>query len=364
MRMTEKERERLESVGISPDNKEASGRFLMTDQKVELAKTEAEGLEVMSIRKALEKYDWLHDYYWKSLPRKKDEYTRSADSQETNGYFIRALPGARIKMPVEACLFLKTPGHEQKVHNIVIAEEGSELNIISGCTSHPETTMGLHIGISEFYVKKNAKISFTMIHRWSQDIEVFPRSAAVVEENGLFVSNYFLLEKVKKLQAYPVAMLNGKKARALFNSVVIGLEESEIDMGSRIVLNKPESSGEIVSRSISKGGKIIARGNLEGNAKNVKGHLECKGLLLSPDGDIVAIPELEARHPEVELSHEASIGKIAEEEIYYLMTRGMTRDEAVSTIIRGFMEIETPGLPPLLKKEIDRAISLAEKDLL
>ena len=128
-------------------------------------------------------------------------------------------------------------------------------------------------------------------------------------------------------------------------------------------MNGENSSAEIVSRSISRGGKIVARGHLIGNSENVKGHLECKGMIIK-NGVIHAIPELEARNPNVDLSHEAAIGKIAEDEIFYLMTRGLSRDEAVSMLVRGFMEINVKGLPEVLKREIDKAIELVERALI
>ncbi len=361
---SEEVRKRLESVGIELDPKERSATFVQVDQEVKLSKSFFEGVEVMSIKAALEKYDWLEDYFWKAVRKDQDEFTREADSEDVNGYFIRALPNAKVEIPVEACLYLRTKGHKQRVHNIIIAEENSELNIISGCTSHPGVMVGLHIGISEFFVKKNAKLTFTMIHSWESNIEVRPRSAAIVEENGTFISNYILMNPVKLVQMYPTAYLNGKNSQAIFSSVIVGLEGANIDVGSRAVLNAENSKAEIVSRTISRGGRIVARGHLVGNVSGVKGHLECRGLILTENGSIEAIPVLEANHPDVDLSHEAAIGKIAEEEIFYLMSRGLSRDEAISAIVRGFMEIEIKGLPEALKREIDKAISLVEKELL
>jgi hypothetical protein len=274
------------------------------------------------------------------------------------------MPGAKVEVPVEACLYLRKLGWKQKVHNIVIAEEGSELNIISGCASHPGVTSGMHVGISEFYVKKNAKITFTMIHSWEKDIEVRPRSATIVEDNGVFISNYVLMNPVKVVQMYPVANLIGENSTAIFSSIIVALSDSLIDAGSKVVLRGEGSSAEILSRTISKGGTIIARGHISGESPDARGHLECRGLMLSDDGVIHAIPELQAKFPNVDLSHEAAIGKIAEEEIFYLMSRGLTRDEATAAIIRGFMDIDIKGLPEFLKREIDKAISLVEKEII
>jgi len=338
----------LKKVGIEGDPSKRSASFMMVDDKpiVSFAKN----VEVMSTKQALEKYEWLKDYSWKLIEREEGDF---------DGYFIRVPKGVKVDFPVEACLYLKKI-KSQNVHNIVIAEEDSELNLITGCTS--ERLSGLHLGISEFYVKKNAKVTFTMIHNWKRGNEVLPKTAIKVEENGTFISNYVLLSPVKYLKAYPTAYLD-KNAKAVFSSIVVGFEDSEIDLGSRVYLNGEGSSAEIISRSISRGGKIIARGHIIGNAEGVKGHLECKGMILG-SGIIHAIPELEARHPNVDLSHEAAIGKIAEDEIFYLMTRGLSRDEAISLIIRGFMEIEIKGVPEVLKREIDKAVELVEEALI
>ena len=338
----------LKKVGIEGDPSKRSASFMMVDDKpiVSFAKN----VEVMSTKQALEKYEWLKDYSWKLIEREEGDF---------DGYFIRVPKGVKVDFPVEACLYLKKI-KSQNVHNIVIAEEDSELNLITGCTS--ERLSGLHLGISEFYVKKNAKVTFTMIHNWKRGNEVLPKTAIKVEENGTFISNYVLLSPVKYLKAYPTAYLD-KNAKAVFSSIVVGFEDSEIDLGSRVYLNGEGSSAEIISRSISRGGKIIARGHIIGNAEGVKGHLECKGMILG-SGIIHAITELEARHPNVDLSHEAAIGKIAEDEIFYLMTRGLSRDEAISLIIRGFMEIEIKGVPEVLKREIDKAVELVEEALI
>ena len=353
-------RKRLEDVGaeLSPEKRSAS--FVQVDQEVKFSLKWLEDVEVMGIKQAIEKYDWLKDYVWKAVKPDQDEYTKLA-VEDFNGYFIRALPNTKVEIPVEACFYLRGV-KRQKVHNVIIADEGSEINIISGCASHPGVASGMHIGISEFFVKKDAKLTFTMIHSWDAGIEVRPRSAAIVEEGGVFISNYVLLSPVRLVQMYPTAYLK-ENATAIFSSIIFARDGSRVDLGNRAVLEGENSNADILSRSISKGGGVIARGHIVGKAPNVKGHLECRGLMLSERGYIHAIPELEAKYPNVDLSHEAAIGKIAEDEIFYLMSRGLTRDEATSAIIRGFMEIEIKGLPDFLRKEIDRAISMVESEL-
>ncbi len=359
--LPEQEQQRLIMAGMDVTQKERGGTFLQMDTEVVHCHAQQEGIEVIPIKKALEEYDWIEEYYWKLASVDTDKYTAAAELGLHDGYVIRALPGSKSIYPVQACMYLDKDGLQQNVHNIVIAEEGSELHIITGCSTSHRMKTGLHVGISEFFIKKNAKLSFTMIHNWAEDMYVRPRSWAVVEEGGQFINNYICMKPVKSLQMYPTTWLVGKDAVARFYSIVSGSPGSEYDMGGRIYLKEPGNKAEIVSRAISNGGKIIARGHLIGEVPDIRAHLECKGLLLK-GGLIHAIPELEGHADGVEMSHEAAVGKIAQEEITYLMSRGLSEDEATSTIVRGFLSVDIPGLPPQLKAEIDKAIEESDRD--
>ncbi|MGD1005471.1 MAG: SufD family Fe-S cluster assembly protein [Methanoregulaceae archaeon] len=355
------DQERLAQSGIDLAMKNRCGSYLQMDQEVVHAECMQEGMEVLSYKKAMEKYDWLKEYNWKVVSSEKDDVTKYVAAQkEPKGYVIIAHKGSSNILPIQACLFL---GRDQiqHVHNIIIAEEDSELHIISGCTSGAHVGKGgAHYGISEFYVKKNAKISFTMIHTWSENIEVYPRSASRVEENGVFLSNYVCMHPVKKVQMYPTATLSGENSVARFSSIVIASPTSYMDLGSRAILEGKGSSAELITRAITKGGTIISRGHIQGKTAGTRGHLECKGLILQ-DGMIYAIPEIEGSVVGTELSHEAAVGKLARDEIEYLMSRGLDEDEATATIIRGFLDVKITGLPDALQKQIDATIDVAEK---
>ncbi|MGQ9671376.1 MAG: SufB/SufD family protein [Desulfosoma sp.] len=357
------EKQRLLMAGIDVTESERSGTYIQKDTSVVRCGTKQAGIEVLPIKKALEKYDWIWDYYWKLVAVDADKYTAAVELNLHDGYVIRALPGAKSIYPVQACLYLDKQNFQQNVHNIIIAEEDSELHIITGCSTSPHMTRGAHLGISEFFVKKNAKLSFTMIHNWAEDMAVRPRSVARVEEGGLFLNNYVCMKPVRSLQMYPTTHLVGDNATARFYSIIMGSPGSEYDVGGRVYLKKPGTRAEIVARTISNGGKITARGHLIGEVPDIKAHLECKGLILS-GGIIHAIPELEGHADGVEMSHEAAVGKIAAEEIAYLMSRGLSEDEATATIVRGFLSVDIPGLPPQLKAEIDRAVEQSDKDVM
>ncbi len=358
-------KERMLGAGVMVDDGDArSGTFIQVDQTPVHVSLAHEGAEMMAIRDALEKYDWLSEFWWHAVRPETDKFTSSVDKANANGYFMRALPGQKTLLPLQACLYLGTEGLAQNVHNIIIAEEDSELHIITGCTTGPHAESGLHLGVSEFYVRKGAKLTFTMIHSWEPGIAVRPRTGAIVEEGATFISNYAIMKPVRDIQTNPQVWCIGQGATARFNSIIAGFAESRIDVGSRVYLQAPDARCEIVSRAVVKGGEIIARGYIEGDAKDVKGHLECRGLILDDGGVIHAVPELRGNVPGIDLYHEAAVGKIAEEEVEYLMARGLTRDEAASTIIRGFLHVDIEGLPDVLNAELQNAIETSEKDLM
>jgi hypothetical protein len=349
----------LLAAGIDPNEEERSGSFLQQDHSVVFAKSLIPGLEILSTAEALKRYSWLEDYSWKLVPRDKDIYTREVAERPSQGYFLRAEKDAKITLPLQSCLFISKDKIRQNVHNIIIAEENAELNIITGCTVAHTVSEALHLGISEFYVKKNAKITFTMVHNWAGRVEVRPRSATLIEDNGVFISNYIMMTPVKSLQMYPTAYCTGENSRATFQSIIYAPGDSNIDVGSRIVFNGKGSRGDIISRAIATDdARIIAKGDLVGEAENIRGHLECRGLMLSDSSMIESIPELKARRKDIDLSHEAAVGKIAEEEIRYLMARGFSEDEAVGMIIRGFLSIDIHGLPEGLARETKRMFDL------
>jgi hypothetical protein len=268
------------------------------------------------------------------------------------GYFVRVKKGQTVKLPIQACLFLKSQGFKQKVHNLIIVEEGAHVYLITGCSASRAANEGFHLGISEFFIHKGGYLNFTMVHSWKEDVSVKPISIALVEEDATFISNYVCLRPVKEITMYPTAVLMGKGARASFRSLILSHPGSLQDIGSRVILRAGDTQAEIVARAVSLGGKVIARGHLKAEEQNVKAHLECRGLILSEKGTIHAIPEMESDFRDVDMSHEAAIGKINKEEIEYLSSRGFTKEQAQSIIVRGFMDVDVLELPEALKKEI------------
>jgi Fe-S cluster assembly scaffold protein SufB len=345
-----------QKAGLELNEKNRSATFMHLDQATIESKVNEfyEGkVELMDIKAALQKYPWLEEYRWKLVSKDKDEYTKKVAEDYSGGYFMRIKAGAEIAFPLQSCMLITKNHLEQRVHNIIIAEEGSKAHIITSCLQHSTVPNASHMGISEIYVKKGAMLNFTMIHQWSEQTLVRPRSAAEIEDDATFVSNYVCMRPVRDAQMYPVAYCKGKNSRVSFNSILYGHRNSQLDTGSKAILTGEGSKAEMVSRAIAReGSKMIVRGMIEGHVPDCKGHLECKGLIMDNDSYMWSIPELIATKKGVEITHEAAVGKISEKEITYLMTRRLSREQAVSLIIRGFMDVGILGLPDDLNKEI------------
>jgi hypothetical protein len=350
----------MENVGIVADEMDRSGTLMFIDNHPSHCSPKVqEGLEVMTTQEALRRYDGLKDYFWKAMDPTKDKYTAKTYLEDGNGYFVRVRSGYHIKYPLQTCMLLKTNRATQNVHNIVIVEDNASLEMITGCSTAHHANDSLHVGVSEIYVGDNSNLTFSMIHSWGKDTGVRPRTSTVVGKNSNYTNNYVILNPVGTLQSFPVATL-GDDSSATYNTMCIAHENSDIDTGGMVNLNGRRSRAEIMSRSISMGGKMCARGRMVGNAPEAKGHLECRSIILKDGGTTLAIPELEAHIADVEMTHEAAVGKIARDQIEYIMSRGLSEDEAVSMIVKGFLSAGSiNGLPPELQKELDEAIAKA-----
>ncbi|WGI16933.1 SufD family Fe-S cluster assembly protein [Methanonatronarchaeum sp. AMET-Sl] len=344
----------LSEVGIDLDK--SSGSYIQVDGDV-VYKKMYDDIEVLSITEALQKHD-LSDYYWNAVEI-NDKYTARVENEMTEGYFIRVPQGVKKEIPTQTCLLQEDEKATQNVHNIIIVEEGAELHVITGCTKTRTTKEGLHLGVSEFYLEENAKLTFTMIHNWGKNHHVRPRTAVKLKDNATFINNYVLASPVKSIQSYPTAYCNGENSKASFQTVVYAKENSNMDLGSQTVLRGKGSKSDMISRSISRDkSNVTIRGRLVGEEENIQGHLECKGIILSDQSNLLTIPELEAKKSNLDLSHEAAVGKIKEEQLNYLMSRGLTEEEAISLIIKGFMTIDIKGLPPELTKKVEKMIDM------
>ncbi|MDD5645335.1 MAG: SufD family Fe-S cluster assembly protein, partial [bacterium] len=220
------------SSGMDLSQKTRAGSFLQQDSEILFSKTALEGVDILSTEEALEKYPEAKEYFGKNFGALKKDFPKDTEG----GYFIRVRKGYTVKMPVQACLFLKKRGFKQKVHNLIIVEENARVYLITGCAASKAADEGFHLGISEFYVKKGGYLNFTMVHAWKETVSVKPMSIAVLEENANFVSNYICLKPVKEIVMCPTAVLGGDGSKASFNSLILAHPGSLQDIGSNVIL--------------------------------------------------------------------------------------------------------------------------------
>ena len=350
----------LDRVGFDTKGEiERSGSFLVIDNKEEEFLSREDALIILPVTLALEEYPWAKDLLFSLVNKDRDKWTKMvAEEEQIVGSFIYVKEGVKVQFPTQSCFFLHNEGFDQILHNVIVLDPGSKLDVVTGCTTGNLVTRGRHISVTETFVREGASLSYTMIHDWGAKTVVYPRTAIKVEKKGSYTSNYVALTKVGEIQSNPIAYLSDE-ATVKFSSIIYGRPNSLIDMGSRVILKGRGSSAEIISRVVSKRSRIISRGYIEGGNEGTKGHMECNGLLLDKKSSIYAVPELEASHIDTELSHEASVGKIAGEQLNYLMSRGLDEESARSLLIRGFLEGGIKGLPRNIQDRIDAMIRKA-----
>ena len=336
-----------------------SASFLIEDDTARVAASKERKLVMASIRQARRDYPWVRELEWSLVNPDTDEFTRLvAQHPDPAGNFIHVKQGAKIRFPAQSCFLLKSQRQEQVLHNVIVLEPGSELHLITGCTAASYDNVGKHIAVTEIFVRNGATLTYTMVHDWAPQVEVRPRTGVIVEEGGTYLSNYIALTRVKHIDMNPLATV-AAGATARFNSIVYAKAGSFFDIGGRIRLIGAGARGEIVSRVVATESDIVSRGLIEGGNADTKGHMECNGIMLDDKAVIHAIPELRATYPDTELSHEAAVGKIAGEQINYLMARGLSEEQARALIIRGFLDVKIDGLPASLQQVIDTMIEQA-----
>lgn len=360
--LNENEIDSLKSVGINLSDDSEVGKFFMYGTSVFTFLPQIEGVEIIPLKEAFQIYPDIKDiYHFKAVDKDQDEFTKTAFEKEQNGYFIRVKKNVVVNTPIQTAMFMHREMSTMCIHNIVVLEEGAHLHLITGCASGCTIKGGLHIAISENFVGKGAKLISTMIHNWGSDFVVRPRTATIVDENGIFVSNYYSVKPPKHIQTNPFTHLKGKSSNAKYMTVLASFPGTYCDIGGTVLLEGEDSGAELVARAVNHGGTVVQTGMLIGAAKNARAHVDCSGLMLSDKGTIEAIPGLRAVHPEARMSHEAAIGRINIGEVNYLQSKGLDEMQAVALIVRGFLDIgiEIEGLGFELENIINEIAELS-----
>ncbi len=353
------------SIGLDPAAALKRG-YVQVDETIilepALRMLESHGVRVMTTGEALKRFELARKLYWSLISPDEDKYTGVVAAYwRGHGYFIYVPDGVRLREPIYACLFIARQGYPQILHNIVYVGDNAEVHLITGCATARRVTRALHISVTEIYVGRGSKLTYSMIHSWAPQVHVRPRSSVLVGRASSYTSYYIVFSSVASIQQYPRVRLE-ENATASTITIVAGRGSSIYDLGTEASLAGYNSSAKIVSRLVAwDEAKLVSRARIKALARG-RGHIECSGLQLGERAVIETIPELYSEAPGADLTHEAAIGRIAEEELEYLMARGLSEDEALTMILHGFLAVEEPGLPLKVKKIIDATVRiLAER---
>lgn len=287
------------------------------------------------------------------------KYLKKFDLQENTfkeytGYLI--LAAQNMKTSVQTCFLTSQSGFEQNVRNIVVVEDGATLDVFTGCLSNSHVKGNVHNAITDFFVGKNATLTFNMIHSWGETSKVFPKTVVHVDEGGTYISNYVVWEKVKEIRTNPKVYLKDG-AKSVMQSLIYSHPGSKLDIGGNMYFEGKESGGEIISNIVSEGGEYRTQSEMVGVGDYCKGHIECNAVLLNRSGDVETVPILKAKNPTVSMSHEASIGRISKEEIEYLQSKGLDEKRAQDLIVKGFVNDSVKKMPLVVQEKIEDMLS-------
>ena len=319
------------------------------------------GIIYTSFDEAIKEYpDLVKEYFTKAVPLHDHKYIALHYALFSGGSFVYIPKNTKLDRPLQSYFRLNAPGAGQFEHTLIIVEEDSELQFIEGCSAPGYNELNIHAGCVELFVKKNAYLRFSTIENWSKNMLNLNTKKCFVEENGKieWIMGSFG-SKVSML--YPLSVLNGRGASCEFTNISFAGKGQNLDTGLKIIHNAPKTTSVVNSKSISKDGGICTfRSNawVKKNAKESKLSISCESLMMDNISRSDTIPVDTIETDDTEFSHEATVGKISDEAIFYLMTRGLTEQEAKSMIVQGFAEPIATSFPVEYAVEMNRLIDL------
>lgn len=349
----EAEKKSLAGVGAQYDSE-----VVYHSIKKELVK---QGVIYTDMETAIKEHeDLVKEYFMKCVTANEHKFVALHGAVWSGGSFVYVPKGVEVDIPLQSYFRLNSPGAGQFEHTLIIVDEGAKLHFIEGCSAPKYNITNLHAGCVELVVKEGATLRYSTIENWSKNMLNLNTKRALVDKNGTieWVSGSFG-SKISML--YPMSILRGEGAKAEFTGVSFAGKGQNLDTGAKIVHAAPNTSSTINSKSISKnGGSATYRGVVvvNSNATNSKSMVSCESLMLDNISKSDTIPVIELMNDKVEIAHEAKIGKISDDAIFYLMTRGISENEAKSMIVRGFVEPISKELPLEYAVEMNNLINL------
>ncbi len=322
---------------------------------------EAQGVLFSDMDTALREYpDMVKRYFGKVIPPNDNKFSALNSSAWSGGSFIYVPPGVEVEMPLQAYFRINAENMGQFERTLIIADEGSKVHYIEGCSAPTYTSDSLHSAVVEIIVKPSARVTYTTIQNWSDNVFNLVTKRAYVEAEGH-------MEWIdgnigsKLTMKYPAVVLAGPKASGEVLSVAYAGPNQHQDTGAKMTHVAPETTSKIVSKSISKdGGRTSYRGlvRVEDDAYGCKSHVQCDALILDEDSVSDTYPYMEVGSGDAVIGHEATVSRVADEQLFYLQSRGLTEEQAMGMIVNGFIEPVTRTLPMEYAVEWSRLIEL------
>lgn len=320
-----------------------------------------QGVLYMDMETAVKEYrELVEPYFMKLVPPNDHKFAALHGAVWSGGSFVYVPEGVQVDIPIQSYFRLNAPGAGQFEHTLIIVEKGAKIHYIEGCSAPKYYVNNLHAGCVELYIKEGATLKYSTIENWSRNMYNLNTKRALVDKKGRieWVSGSFG-SKVSML--YPMSILRGEGATSEFTGITFAGAGQHLDTGSKVVHAAPNTTSVVNSKSISKnGGVAIYRGLLSAtpNAKNSKATVSCESLMLDSESRSDTIPIISVSNDNVDVGHEAKIGRISDEAIFYLMSRGLTEEEAKAMIVRGFAEPIAKELPLEYAVEMNNLIKL------
>ena len=299
-------------------------------------------------------------YFAKIIPPEDNKFAALNSAVWSGGSFIYIPPGVKVDMPLQAYFRINAENIGQFERTLIIADEGSEVHYIEGCTAPVYSSESLHSAVVELVAHKDAHLRYTTIQNWSNDVYNLVTKRAYAYE-GAKVEWIDGNIGSKLTMKYPGIYLMGERAYGETLSIAFAGKNQHQDTGAKMVHLAPNTTSKITSKSVSRlNGRSTYRGllNVAKGATNVKATVRCDALLLDDTSKTDTYPYMEINQEDATVTHEATVGKIGDEQIFYLMTRGFSEEEALSLIVNGFMEPFTKELPMEYAVELNRLIKM------
>ena len=351
------ERKSLAGVGAQYDSE-----LVYHNVREEVA---AQGVVYTDMESALtgEYADMVKKHFMKLVTPRDHKFAALHGAVWSGGSFVYVPHGVSVEIPLQSYFRLNAPGAGQFEHTLIIVDEGAYLHFIEGCSAPKYNVANLHAGCVELFVGKNAKLRYSTIENWSKNMYNLNTKRALVEEGGTieWVSGSFG-SHVSYL--YPMSVLNGEGARAEFTGITFAGKGQNLDTGTKVVHNAPKTTSYVNTKSISKDGGISTFRSsvvVKPQAKQSKSAVSCQSLMLDDISHSDTIPAMDIRTKDADVGHEARIGRISDEAVFYLMSRGISEEEARAMIVSGFADNVSKELPLEYAVEMNNLIRLEMK---